>query len=92
MKSRPFVEGNRISVFIEVAGAADYLPAFAGNLDIITAAAIKLLRNGRSRRHYYKGGIANETRCHTNRGRFTRWKSCDASPITEAQVRTAVAD
>lgn len=42
LKSRPFVEGNRISVFIEVAGAADYLPAFAGNLDIITAAAIKI--------------------------------------------------
>lgn len=42
LKSRPFVEGNRISVFLEVAGAADYLPAFAGNLDIITAASIKI--------------------------------------------------
>ena len=42
LKSRPFVEGGRISVFLEVAGAADYLPAFAGNLDIITAASIKI--------------------------------------------------
>lgn len=42
LKSRPFVEENRISIFVEVAGAGDYLPAYAGNLDIITAAAIKI--------------------------------------------------
>lgn len=42
LKTRPFIEENRISIFLEVAGAADYLPAYAGNLDIITAAAIKI--------------------------------------------------
>ena len=42
LKTRPYIEDNRISVFLEVEGAADYLPAYAGNLDIITAAAIKI--------------------------------------------------
>lgn len=34
-------EGIKTSVFLEVAGAAHYLPAFAGNLDIMTSAALK---------------------------------------------------
>jgi len=33
--------GWKISVFLEVAGAAHYLPEYAGNLDIMTSAAIK---------------------------------------------------
>jgi acetaldehyde dehydrogenase len=33
-------EGVKTSVFLEVEGAAHYLPAYAGNLDIMTSAAL----------------------------------------------------
>ena len=34
-------EGVKTSVFLEVEGAAHYLPAYAGNLDIMTSAALR---------------------------------------------------
>jgi acetaldehyde dehydrogenase len=35
------LSGLKTSVFLEVEGAAHYLPAYAGNLDIMTSAALR---------------------------------------------------
>jgi acetaldehyde dehydrogenase len=48
--------GLKITVFLEVEGAAHYLPAYAGNLDIMTSAALRTAEKIAARMH--EGAVA----------------------------------
>lgn len=59
LRTPPIMDGNRVTVIVEVEGAGDFLPKYSGNLDIINSAAIEVAEKIAEER-FLQGGNEHE--------------------------------
>lgn len=57
MRTEPIFDSNKVTVFLEVEGTGDYMPAYSGNLDIMTASAVKVAEEFAKSQFGVKSGV-----------------------------------
>ena len=83
--------GLKVSVFLEVEGAGHYLPAYAGNLDIMTSAALRTAERLAAADHAEAVGAMTASAVHPGRDAARRHARHPPPVLRSTQVRAIAA-